>query len=356
MQRTRTIIVASVMAVMLAVTAALLPTPYVIWSPGEALAFNGDSPLAITIKGAATYPTSTDIRYTEVTSSAAQARLVKVLLAHQSANEEALPAEWVQASPEPQMINPGKEADTSATATTTNAMVAALREARIQVQPMPMVVTISAGGPSAGVLEVGDLVAMVDGQSVSSPEEVRTAISEGFASEKRKVGDAVVIDYIRNNVALSATITTKEASASNNAPGTPGIGVTFTQGYQHQPQLEFADVDDGDGEDDEVTLLGTSEGLMLALAIYDQLTVDSLAGERMIAGAGVIDINGQVTAVDGIKQRIAAAQQAGASLMIVPRENCEAIGQSAGIPLLAVENLHEAVTGLSADLSELKGC
>ena len=56
---------------------------------------------------------------------------------------------------------------------------------------------------------------------------------------------------------------------------------------------------------------GPSAGMMFALGIVDKLTPDSLTGGRFVAGTGEISVNGAVSPIGGIQQKMAGARAAG---------------------------------------------
>ena len=70
---------------------------------------------------------------------------------------------------------------------------------------------------------------------------------------------------------------------------------------------------------------GPSAGTMFALAIYDTLTPGSLTGGGDVAGTGEIDAQGHVGGIGGIQQKLAAAQSAGATLFLAPASNCDEV-------------------------------
>jgi PDZ domain-containing protein len=109
----------------------------------------------------------------------------------------------------------------------------------------------------------------------------------------------------------------------------------------------------GKARDAEVTISlggigGPSAGLMFALALFDKLTPDSLTGGLFVAGTGAILPNGTVTKIDGIALKMEAAREAGASVFLVPSENCEEAVPAAdgGMRLVRVGALHDAVVAL----------
>ncbi|MET0887603.1 MAG: S16 family serine protease, partial [Mycetocola sp.] len=95
---------------------------------------------------------------------------------------------------------------------------------------------------------------------------------------------------------------------------------------------------------------GPSAGLMWALGLYDLLTSGDLTGGRTIAGTGVIALDGAVSPIDGIEEKLAAAADAGASVFLVPEGNEEAARASGdhGLELVPVATFDEALAYLGA--------
>ena len=87
---------------------------------------------------------------------------------------------------------------------------------------------------------------------------------------------------------------------------------------------------------------------MFALAIYDRLTPGSLTGGQRIAGTGSIDGDGQVGRIGGVRQKMAGAAADGATIFLVPAENCAEAGQgsSFGMTLVEVTTLDSAIDAL----------
>ena len=89
---------------------------------------------------------------------------------------------------------------------------------------------------------------------------------------------------------------------------------------------------------------------MFALAVVDKLTPGELTGGRFVAGTGTITPDGRVGPIGGIPFKMRAARAAGATVFLVPADNCvEAAGSAPdGLQLLRVGTLDEAVAGLDA--------
>ena len=66
---------------------------------------------------------------------------------------------------------------------------------------------------------------------------------------------------------------------------------------------------------------GPSAGLMWALGLYELMTPGDLTGGRTIAGTGTIDLRGHVGPIGGIRDKVVAAQHAGASIFLAPADD-----------------------------------
>lgn len=66
---------------------------------------------------------------------------------------------------------------------------------------------------------------------------------------------------------------------------------------------------------------GSSGGLMLALAIYNDLIKDDLTKGRKIVGTGTISLDGTVGAIDGVKYKMLGAAKKEADIFLCPEEN-----------------------------------
>lgn len=99
---------------------------------------------------------------------------------------------------------------------------------------------------------------------------------------------------------------------------------------------------------------GPSAGLLFSLGIVDKLDGDGsggdLTGGRVVAGTGTIDAEGRVGAVGGVPLKTQAAKRDGATVFLVPRDECaEAKAERPqGLRLVPVTTLEGAVDALIA--------
>lgn len=116
--------------------------------------------------------------------------------------------------------------------------------------------------------------------------------------------------------------------------------------------LDYLDLDPAD-VDVTLTLAdvgGPSAGLLFSLGIVDKLDGADLAGGRTVAGTGTITADGEVGAVGGVPLKTKAARRDGATVFLVPADEC-ADAQAElpkGLRLIPVTTLKGAVGALRA--------
>ena len=190
--------------------------------------------------------------------------------------------------------------------------------------------TVEEKGPSAGKLQPGDAIDMVNNIEVSDLKAFQDVV------KRTKPGEQIVIDYRRKNAAAgTATITLGEHPDGN--PGYLGIGVLDAPWAMFDIEFNLANIG------------GPSAGLMFSLAVIDKLTTGELNDGKFVAGTGTIDADGKVGSIGGITHKMLAAREAGATIFLVPADNC-AEARSAhedGLQLVKVDTLTTAVDALN---------
>ncbi len=346
-RQTWTATVSAVFFVLLAAVIALVPVPYVTHAAGstvDLLGKTGDR-AAVTISGANTYPTTGQLRMTTVlvTAPSASVSLPEVLMSSLITSRSVLPREAVY----PVSSSAGEVSAQQAhlmTSSQLSATAAGLRAAGVDVTAVPMVTAVQQSGPSAGILQPGDLILEVDGVAVKTQQDVASAVAD------RHVGVKVVFTILRGQEISNQQVTTRSTSAE---PNDPMIGVTVDVGYRYDPHVTF-------GIDESVG--GPSAGLMFALAIYDKLTADDLAKGRVIAGTGTLSADGVVGQIGGVQEKISAAARDQASIFLMPKGNCDGVREvPAGVRLVTVGTLREAIAALhslndAATAAGVPGC
>lgn len=333
-RQTWTALISALLFVALAVPLAILPVPFVTWSPGGTanVLGNVDGRPLITIGGVSTYPTTGELDLTIVSGTSADSRLTlpEALAAYWLPGRDTLPREAV--------FPPGRSAEEVEQAeiqlmdaSQDDAVVAALRAAGQPVQQRPAVTSVNVGGPAHDRLKPGDLVLSVDGVPTADSDAVREQI------RSRRPGEPVDFVVLRDRQETEVQIT---ATRSANDPGTAVAGITLGPGYDYEPEIRF---------DLGQQIGGPSAGMVFALGIYDKITPGELLAGRTVAGTGTITPSGDIGAIGGARQKLAAAQQAEASVFLVPSANCtDLAGVRTDLTLIKVSTLSQTITQLQA--------
>lgn len=86
---------------------------------------------------------------------------------------------------------------------------------------------------------------------------------------------------------------------------------------------------------------GPSAGMAIAVSVFSAVTGRSVM--RGVAMTGEISINGCIRAVGGVKAKVSAARRAGASLVLIPKENMEDIKGTEGVRVIGVRHISEVI-------------
>jgi Lon-like protease len=89
--------------------------------------------------------------------------------------------------------------------------------------------------------------------------------------------------------------------------------------------------------------------LMFSLALIDKLTTGDINDGKFVAGTGTINGEGEIGPIGGITHKMLAAREAGATVFLVPAENCPEARTDPqdGLEMLKVGTLTEAVDALN---------
>jgi PDZ domain-containing protein len=185
------------------------------------------------------------------------------------------------------------------------------------------------GSPSSGVLQPQDQFVAIDNTPVTDFASLQAALSG--TTPGQVVGVTVQRD--------GETVTEKVTLAGNPEVGSQGfLGVQPVE----RPVAPFTTTISLE------RIGGPSAGLMFTLGIIDKLTDGDLTDGRFIAGTGTIDPDGTVGPIGGVLLKLITAHDAGATVFLVPADNCaEAITQIPdGLQLVKVATLNDAMTAL----------
>ncbi len=308
---------------------ALVTVPYVSLGPGPTFDTLGEfeGKEVVDIEGTDVHPTTGHLNMTTV-SQRDDLTLGQALTLWMSGREQLVPRDLV--------YPPDKSKDEIDAANNQefkrsedSAEYAAL--GYLKYAPAVTVETVSKDGASAGKLEEGDAIDGVNGTPVSDLKQFQSLM------EKTKPGDEVVLDFRRKN-APPGVATVELGSAPDKKQGVLGIGVIEAPWAPFTIDFNLANIG------------GPSAGLVFSLAVIDKLTTGDLSGSRFVAGTGTIDVDGKVGSIGGITHKVLAAHEAGATVFLVPADNCDEAksAHENGIDLVRVENLGGAVDALEA--------
>lgn len=345
------LLISALTSLALILVALLLPVPFVRMAPGPTFNVIGeqDGREVIEIEDAATYPVTGALDMTTVLESGGPRgglSFVEALASWLDPSDAVVPRELLfpdDITGEEVRMRQAALFSTSGS----NAIAAALNALDLPVRSTVVVDAVYDGTPAAGVLEAQDAVLSVDGVPVQAPSDVVDAVRsrpvgtpleftvrravEASEGEQADEGDPVATEEV------TVTVTTADNPES---PGTPYIGIGVSELYSADFPITFTLEDVG----------GPSAGLMFALGIVDKLTPVDLTAGRHVAGTGTISPEGEVGSIGGIRQKLAGAREAGATLFLMPESHCaEAQGHVPdGLTVVPVGTLTDAIDAVEA--------
>ena len=294
--------------------------PYYIFGPGAAVDLNG----VIAIAGHSPPPGSlflTDVNV--LPGRPAYYAAAKILPGFEIIKrDELVPPTMTDAQLDTALVDDMKQSQETAE-------VVAERAAGLHVPSHAAVIVerIIPKTPAAMCLVKKDKIVAVDGKLVTSMGAVTDA------TKTTPTGSAFTFSIVRRAEHVVSTCRTARIQ------GKPRFGmiVSFDPGAYSVPIPVKYDVHD---------INGSSAGLMFALQIYRMLTAGNLGPARMIAGTGVLELNGQVDPIEGTREKLQAAKRAGATVFLVPKQNFEDIKGTPGIRIIPVGSFSDAVKAL----------
>lgn len=332
-QRLIAAIVATPLVLILGAVALLVPLPFASYSPGPTFNLLGkdsnDAQIVQVDGHRSYYGDGGQLRFTTVEASPVddRLRLAEALNDWFNSKDAVLPYAYAHPSNE----SPSREKQQGAVDMRNSqdyAKAAALRELGDPPRIGVKLAAIEPGMPAYGRLEVGDLIVAINGRKVTGLSQV--------GAEIRKIGKhPFKLTVRRDHTTRTLSITPKLTD------GKPRIGVSLGVVFLYPFEIDLhVDPDIG----------GPSAGLMFALGIYDTLTPGSLTGGAIVAGTGELDPDGNVGPIGGIAQKIAAADDAGAQLFFVPKDNCPDVTHlhPQGMRLVEATSVHEARLALQS--------
>jgi PDZ domain-containing protein len=188
--------------------------------------------------------------------------------------------------------------------------------------------------PAKNKLLPGDVIIKIDEKPIRTLEEF-SEIIRSYSSNQ-----IVRVIFLRDNSTYSTSISLIELPNTDDKTERIGIGVyADTKDLQCRFPLKI--------KINLEKVKGPSAGLMIALEILNQLTENDLSSSLLVAGTGNLSMDGRISEVDGIKQKIISAKKHKADVFLVPQKNYpEALKFSHGIRIIPVDDFDDAIMKL----------
>ena len=310
------------------VAMALIHVPYVLISPGEATALDGE---VVTISGAPTYAHDGALLYLTVRVSNDDPNVWRYLLAKLDDDVSVREREDVigcAGYEENDRLN--RDLMSQSQDLAKQVALQRLGYPVTQSGGRVLIVNVECGGPSAGRLQLGDVITAVDGTPVAKADDVRPLV------QAHEPGETVRFTVTRDGEIREVPV----RLGRRDDVGFAGIATqTFTTASL--PVDITIDTD---------RVSGPSAGLAFTLAIIDDLTPGDLTGGKRVAITGSIEPDGSVGLVGGVEQKAVTARRNGAKLMLVPVGEAKAAREHAdGMKVVAVRTVDDALAALAGN-------
>jgi PDZ domain-containing protein len=156
------------------------------------------------------------------------------------------------------------------------------------------------GCPADGRLFPGDLVSEVEGEAIASQDDASEAIDGAGRGER--------LSFRVDAAGQTHSVNVTRAVCVPDDPEAY-VGIRMVDAFPFDISISSGEVG------------GPSAGLMWAVGLYDLMTPGDLTRGRTIAGTGVIDLEGGVGPIDGIRDKVRAAMRADATVFLSPKAN-----------------------------------
>lgn len=214
------------------------------------------------------------------------------------------------------------------------AAAVALRQLGYHVVAKPsgvVVAAIDAGSHAVGKLEPADVIVSVDGASTPTIADLRTQLS------KLKPGDAVTLGIRRGDKQLRLSVrTTADPLDRHRAI----VGFAPEQAAAITLPIKVQ-IDAGN-------VGGPSAGLAFALEVMEELGRNVDHGYN-VAATGEMNLDGTVTPIGGVRQKIFGVRAAHADVFLVPAGENAAVARrdAGGVRVIAVKSFPQALRALA---------
>jgi PDZ domain-containing protein len=323
--RTITMLVSAVATVGLGAAMFALPVPYVLETPGPTLDTLGeqDGVVLVQVPEEPSHPLTGQLLLTTVGaigSEPGSLNLLRLVRGYLSGDEALLPYDVVYAPGQTTEEREEQSAQQMSSSQYT-AEVAALEELGYTVTP------VVEGIPEGHVLQLGDKLLAVNGVPITGYGQLIDLM------DSLEGGSTVTVQVERDGQTADVEVVTQ---GGEGEPARLGVAVGFDTPVEVTYGIE--------------NIGGPSAGTMFALAIIDKLGDEDLAAGNIVAGTGTMDADGSVGAIGGIRQKMIGADEAGATLFLAPKANCDEVQGHVpdGLQVVAIETLDDAVAALEA--------
>ena len=189
-----------------------------------------------------------------------------------------------------------------------------------------LVAAVVAGCAAEGELYVGDLIHEIDHRPIDDIGDARRAIRTAAS------GDSLTFEVTVDGEPETVRLVREPCGGEQE----PLVGISMIESFPFDVTISSGGIG------------GPSAGLAWGLGLYDLLTSGDLTDGRTIAVTGVLGPDGTVYPIGGIEEKVAAADSANATVLIIPRENlaaARAVGDS-DLQLVPVSSFDDALAFL----------
>jgi PDZ domain-containing protein len=190
---------------------------------------------------------------------------------------------------------------------------------------------VAQDGPAAGKLQATEVIVAVDGSTVGTPDDLRRLIA------KHEPGETVRLRVRAGGATRVVEVGTIE---SPDEPDRPIVGIQVEQFADIKLPLSV--------EIDLGGVGGPSAGLAFALDVVEELRGDLDGGNR-VAVTGELGLDGRVSAIGGVKQKVIGARRSDADVFLVPAGDnaVEARRHAGDLRIIPVESFGQALRALA---------
>jgi PDZ domain-containing protein len=328
-----------VVALLVILAVAVIPSPYVVQKPGPvfdtlgSVEFGDGEVSLIDIEGAETYPTEGTLSMLTVSIQGNRDQPLtwfEVVRSWLTPSQAVVPLDEVYppgTTTEQSSEQSALEMDSSQQ----EAIAAALSTLDFDYTSTVTVEGTDDQGASVDILFAGDTIVRVNDENITDVSGLRDAVA------RNGVDAAATIDIVRDGLDRTVSVTPR-LSAGEDPVAVFGVLVSSDYDFPIDVTIQLENVG------------GPSAGQMFALGIIDKLTPGAMTGGADIAGTGTITASGEIGAIGGIRQKMYGALWAGADYFLAPIDNCNEVTGFIpdGLDVFAVGTLEDSVTAVDA--------